>query len=76
MRDQFPGTSSESIGDHKALYMRVTFPDINRAPNTLADAMADMADTSLFYIENSRGIMTLSPTYTPVITLPFSYNWL
>jgi len=76
MRDQFPGTSSESIGDHSALYMRVTFPDINRGPNTLADAMADMADNSLFYIGNSRGIMTVSPTYTPVITLPFSYNWL
>ena len=76
MRDQFPGTSSESIGDHKALYIRLTFPDVNRGPNTLADAMADMADTSLFYIGNSRGIMTLSTTYTPVITLPFSVNWL
>ncbi|WP_240868858.1 Calx-beta domain-containing protein, partial [Cylindrospermopsis raciborskii] len=76
MRDQFPGTNSESIGDHSALYMRLTFPDVNRAPNTLADAMADMADNSLAYITSSRGIMTVSPTYTPVITLPFSYNWL
>ena len=76
MEDQFPGTASESIGDHRALYMRVTYPDVHRSPNSLSEAEADMTTSSLAWIRNSRGVASLSTTYTPLITLPFTNAWL
>ncbi len=76
IRDEFPGTASEAIGNHRALYMRVTFPDVNRAPNSQGSAEADMAMTGQAYIDSSRGRMPVTTTYTPVITVPFSYDWL
>ncbi|MFN6106844.1 MAG: Calx-beta domain-containing protein, partial [Planctomycetaceae bacterium] len=76
MEDQFPGTASESIGDHRALYMRVTYPDVHRSPNSLSEAEADMTTSSLAWIRNSRGVASLSTTYTPLITLPFTHEWL
>ena len=76
MRDEYPGTASESIGDHRVLYMRATFTDLNRSPNSLEDARADMLGTAQGYMVASRGAITVTTTYTPLITLPFSYEWL
>ena len=75
LRDLFPGTSAESIGNHSALFIRATFPDLNRAPGSLADAQADMNDVAQFFAENSRGRMSLTTTYTPIVTLDFAHQW-
>ena len=76
LRDLFPGTSSEAIGNHSALYVRATFPDLNRTPASLEESQADMADVARFYADNSRGRISLTTTYTPVVTLDFSHQWL
>ncbi|MEY4178424.1 MAG: hypothetical protein RLY70_1998 [Planctomycetota bacterium] len=75
LRDLFPGTSSESIGNHSALFIRATFPDLHRAPSSLEDARAAMDDVAEFFAENSRGRISLTTTYTPVVTLDFAHQW-
>ncbi len=76
IRDEFPGTASESIGDHRVLYIRATYQDVNRLPNLLSYAQDDMDLTSRAFIENSRGRMPVTVTYTPLVTLPFTRKWL
>ena len=76
IRDDFPGTASEVIGDHRVLYMRVTYTDVNRSSTSLGDAKTDMERASSGFIETSKGRMPLSTIYTPVLTLPFSHEWM
>jgi len=77
MRDQWPGSAnSESIGNHKMLYMPITFLDVDRDPNSERDMhLSDVVDAATFFRENSQGVMPLNADYTPTITLPFTYTW-
>ena len=75
MYDTFPGTSSAAIGNFKTLYIRVTYPDQLKAPNTEDAAYGDMRNVSRFYLESSYGRMTTTSTVTPLIVLPHSQAW-
>jgi hypothetical protein len=75
LRNLFPGTSSEAIGNHSALFIRATFPDVNRAPGSLETSQAVMNEVAAFYADNSRGRISLTTTYTPIVTLDFSHQW-
>jgi hypothetical protein len=74
-KDNHPGTSSEAIGNFRCLYIRITYPDQLKAPNTEDSANSDMRNVSRFFLENSFGRMTTTTTVTPVITLPHSQAW-
>jgi hypothetical protein len=74
-RDNFPGTSAEAIGNFKALYIRVTYPDQNRSPNTEAEAIKDMDDVQKFFLQNSFGKLTTTTTVTPLVVLPQTKEW-
>ncbi|MEK0451660.1 MAG: hypothetical protein RL088_3928, partial [Verrucomicrobiota bacterium] len=74
-KDTHPGTSSEAIGNFRCLYIRITYPDQLKAPNTEDSAHSDMRNVSRFYLESSFGRMTTTSTVTPLITLPHSQAW-
>ncbi len=74
-KDTHPGTSSEAIGNFRCLYVRITYPDQLKAPNTEDSAHTDMRNVSRFYLESSFGRMTTTSTVTPLITLPHSQAW-
>ncbi len=74
-RDAMPGTSSEALGNFRALYIRVTYPDQMRAPNTEAEAYLDMDNVQRFFLENSHGKLTTTTSVTPLIVLPHSKDW-
>ena len=76
MRDTFPGTYSEAIGDHRLLYIRVTYPDDTQAPTTEDQAAADLANLGRFYAESAMGRLSLSVTQTPLVTIPITLAWL
>jgi hypothetical protein len=73
--DNYPGTSSEAIGNFRCLYIRVTYPDQMRAPNTEARAWSDMQNVSRFYLESSYGKLTTTSVVTPLIVMPHSKAW-
>ncbi len=73
--DNYPGTSSEAIGNFRCLYIRVTYPDQMRAPNSESSAYSDMRNVARFYLENSFGRMTTTSVVTPLIVLPHSKAW-
>ncbi len=76
INDNFPGSaSSEAIGNFRALYIRVTYPDQNRAPNTEESAYKDMADVSRYYLESSYARMSTTSVITPLIVLPHTREW-
>lgn len=75
IKDNFPGTSSESIGNFKALYIRAVYPDRLQAPNTEASAMEDMKNFERFYVESSYGRLSVTPAFTPLIVLPHTREW-
>lgn len=75
MKDAFPGTSAAAIGNFRTLYIRVTYPDQLKAPNTEDAAYGDMRNVSRFYLENSYGRMTTTSTVTPLLVLPHSQAW-
>ena len=74
-KDNFPGTSSEAIGNFRCLYIRVTYPDQMRAPNTEASAQGDMRNVSRYYLESSFGRMTTTTAVTPLIVMPHTKAW-
>lgn len=74
-RDAFPGTSSEAIGNFRCLYIRVTYPDQMRAPNTEGRAWEDMRNVGRYYLESSFGKLTTTSTVTPLVVLPHSKAW-
>lgn len=74
-KDDYPGTSSEAIGNFRCLYIRVTYPDQMRAPNTEASAHSDMRNVSRYYLESSFGRLTTTSTVTPLITMPHTKAW-
>lgn len=74
-RDDYPGTSSEAIGNFRCLYIRVTYPDQMRAPNSEASAHGDMRNVSRYYLESSFGRLTTTSTVTPLIVLPHTKAW-
>lgn len=74
-RDNHPGTAAEAIGNFRCLYIRITYPDQLKAPNTEDSAHGDMRNVSRFFLENSFGRMTTTYSVTPVITLPYSQAW-
>ncbi len=75
IKDAFPGTSSEAIGNFRALYIRVTYPDQNRAPNTEAMAYADMTNVQRYFLENSFGRLSTTTVVTPLVMLPHTKEW-
>lgn len=74
-KDNYPGTSSEAIGNFRCLYIRVTYPDQMRAPNTEASAQGDMRNVSRYYLESSFGRMTTTSAVTPLIVMPHTKAW-
>ncbi len=74
-KDTHPGTSAEAIGNFRCLYIRITYPDQLKAPNTEDSAHSDMRNVSRFFLENSFGRMTTTSSVTPLITLPHSQAW-
>jgi Calx-beta domain-containing protein/Big-like domain-containing protein/PKD domain-containing protein len=75
IRDAFPGTSSEAIGNFRALYIRACYPDRLNAPNTEDSAYTDMKNFSRFYMESSYGRLSVSTVVTPLIVLPHTREW-
>jgi len=73
--DAFPGTSSRAIGNFRCLYIRATYPDQMAPPNTEDQAIADMRNTTRYYLESSYGKMTTTATVTPLIVLPQTLAW-
>lgn len=73
--DNFPGTSSRSIGAFKCLYIRVIYQEQTSAPNTEESAYNDMRNNARYYIESSYGKMTQTTTFTPLVTLPHTQKW-
>lgn len=73
--DTQPGGSANAIGNFRCLYMRVTYPDQLREPNTEASAQGDMRNVSRFYLENSYGKMTTTTVVTPLLVLPHTKAW-
>ncbi|HEX2750920.1 MAG TPA: PKD domain-containing protein, partial [Verrucomicrobiales bacterium] len=74
-KDTYPGTSSEAIGNFRCLYIRVTYPDQLRAPNSEATAHGDMRNVSRYYLESSFGRLTTTSTVTPLIVMPHTKAW-
>lgn len=74
-QDNHPGTSSEAIGNFRCLYIRVTYPDQMRAPNSEYAAYGDMRNVSRFYLESSYGRLTTTSSVTPLIVLPHTQAW-
>ena len=74
-KDNHPGTAAEAIGNFRCLYIRITYPDQLKAPNTEDSAHGDMRNVSRFFLENSFGRMTTTSSVTPLITLPHSQAW-
>ncbi len=75
INDNFPGTSSESIGVFKALYIRAVYPDRLQVPNSEASALDDMKNFGRFYLESSYGRLSVTPAFTPVVVLPHTREW-
>ena len=75
IKDNFPGTSSEAIGNFKALYIRAVYPDRLQAPNTEASAMDDMKNFERFYVESSYGRLSVTPAFSPLVVLPHTREW-
>jgi len=73
--DNYPGTSSEAIGNFRCLYIRVTYPDQMRAPNSESSAYGDMRNVARFYLESSFGRMTTTAVVTPLIVMPHTKAW-
>jgi hypothetical protein len=73
--DNYPGTSSEAIGNFRCLYIRITYPDQMRAPNTEDSAHSDMRNVSRYYLESSFGKLTTTSTVTPLVVLPHTQAW-
>ena len=73
--DNFPGTSANAIGNFRCLYLRITYPDQLKAPNTEDSAATDMRNVARYYVESSYGRMTTTSTVTPLLTLPHSQAW-
>lgn len=73
--DNFPGTSAEAIGNFRALYIRVTYPDQLRAPNTESEAYGYMRDVTRYFLDNSFGKMSTTTTVTPLVVLPHTKAW-
>ena len=73
--DTHPGTSSRAIGNFRCLYIRITYPDQLKAPNTEDSAYGDMRNVSRFYLESSYGKLTTTSTVTPLVLLPHSQAW-
>ncbi|HET6407396.1 MAG TPA: PKD domain-containing protein, partial [Chthoniobacteraceae bacterium] len=74
-KDNYPGTSSEAIGNFRCLYIRVTYPDQMRAPNSETSAYGDMRNVSRFYLESSFGKLTTTSVVTPLIVMPHTKAW-
>lgn len=74
-KDNYPGTSATAIGNLRCLYIRVTYPDQLKAPNTETSAYSDMRNVSRYYLESSFGRMTETATVTPLIVLPHTQAW-
>ncbi len=75
IKDSFPGTSSEAIGNFRTLYIRCAYPDRLQAPNTEASAQADMANVGRFYVESSYGRLSVSTVVTPLVVLPHTREY-
>jgi hypothetical protein len=74
-RDAYPGTSAEAIGNFRCLYIRVTYPDQMRAPNSEGRAWEDMRNVNRYYLESSFGRLTTTTTVTPLIVMPHTRAW-
>ncbi|MBP7948601.1 MAG: PKD domain-containing protein [Verrucomicrobiales bacterium] len=74
-QDAYPGTSSEAIGNFRCLYIRVTYPDQMRAPNSEGRAWEDMRNVSRFFLESSFGRLTTTTTVTPLVVMPHTKAW-
>jgi hypothetical protein len=74
-KDAYPGTSSNAIGNFRCLYIRVTYTDQLKAPNTEASGYSDMRNVARYYLDSSFGRMSETATVTPLIVLPHSQAW-
>ncbi len=75
-RDSFPGSTGVlAIGNYRAIYIRVTYPDQMFAPNSEATAYEDMRNVQRYFLENSYGKLTLTSVVTPLLVLPQTKEW-
>ncbi len=75
IKENVPGTSSEAIGNFRALYIRVLYPDDPVAPNSEATANDDMRNMSRYFLENSFGKLSTTYAVTPLVMLPHTKAW-
>ena len=73
--DAYPGTAANAIGNFRCLYIRITYPDQMKAPNTEDSGATDMRNVARYYLESSYGRMTTTSTVTPLVVLPHSQAW-
>ncbi|MGC4071352.1 MAG: PKD domain-containing protein [Nibricoccus sp.] len=71
------GAAAASLGPKTLLFIRVRFADqpVFFEPQTETSALATANAASSFLSENSYGQFTLSPSVSPVYTLPHSQAW-
>ncbi len=69
------GSAPWSLGPKSLLYMRVNFPDDLTEPNSEASAYAAMDEVNSFYVEGSYNQTAITPTVTPLLTLPQTKGW-
>ncbi len=62
-------------GPKTVLYMRVNFPDDLSEPISASDAYSRMSSVNDFYVQGSYNTTSLTPTVTPLLTLPQSKAW-
>ncbi|NOS68533.1 MAG: PKD domain-containing protein [Verrucomicrobia bacterium] len=69
------GNNAWTHGRKNVLYMRLNFPDDLTEPISEAAAYDVMDDVNDFYTTGSYDVTSLSPTVTPLMTLPETKNW-
>ena len=66
---------SWSLGPKTCLFMRVAFPDDPTEPISEKAAYAVMDNVNRWYVENSYGTTSLTPTVTPLLMLPYAKDY-
>lgn len=75
IKPTLPIASSQSTGVRTMLYMRVTFPDSTRDPQTETAAYEMMRQVNDWFVANSYGNLYMVTTVTPLIVLPRPEAW-
>ena len=71
----YPINSTATTGGRSVLYLRVSFPDILREPQTETAAYSMMNSVNDWFIESSYGKLFLLTTVAPLVVVPNGEAW-